>query len=69
MDPVSEKFQIRVFLVGRRYRRGGVFLEKKLDMKALRLDLVLVYYLDETGEPMKKIDHVSGCEEMCGILV
>ena len=30
MDPVSEKFQIRVFLVGRRYRRGGSVSGKKV---------------------------------------
>ena len=37
-------------------------------MKALMLELVLVYYLYETGELMIQWDQVSGQEEMCVIL-
>ena len=35
-------------------------MEQKGNMKALRLYLVLVDYLDETGAQMMKLDQVSG---------
>ena len=35
-------------------------LEQKGKIKALRLERVLLDYLDETGEPMMKLDQVSG---------
>ena len=37
-----------------------MFLEQKGQMKALKLDILLVDYLDETGALMMKLDQVSG---------
>ena len=48
------------FLVRRRSRREGGVYEKKGETKALRLKLVLVYCLDETGAIMMKLNQVSG---------
>ena len=61
MDLVSEKGQIREdgFLV-RWGSRGGGGVKQKGYMKALRFDMVLIYYLDETGALNIKLDQVSG---------
>ena len=48
-----------IFFVGRISRRGGV-MEHMGYMKALRLDMVLVDYLDETGSLKMKLDQLSG---------
>ena len=67
---VSEKVQIQkdIFFVGRKSGKGRGGSEKKGYMKALRLELVMVDYLDRTGALVMKLDQVSGCGEMCGIL-
>ena len=39
---------------------GGGFLEQNKYRKDLRLELVLVYYLDEARKQKKKLDRVSG---------
>ena len=44
---------------------GG--LEQKGEMKSLRLELVLVDYLNEKGALMMKLDQVSGRGEIFGI--
>ena len=40
--------------------RGGPVAEKKVEMKALMLEMVLIDYLDETGAQNMKLDQVSG---------
>ena len=40
--------------------RGGAVAEKKVEMKALMLEMVLIDYLDETGAQNMKLDQVSG---------
>ena len=40
--------------------QGGGGLKQKGYMKALRFDMVLIYYLDETGALNIKLDQVSG---------
>ena len=46
-----------------------VVLDQKGDTKVLRLELVLVYYLDEKESLMMKLDQVSDLGGMCGINV
>ena len=63
LDLCSEKGKTRegVFLVGRRsWMGGGGGLKKRVDVKALRLDMVLVYYLGKIGALMMKMYRVSG---------
>ena len=39
---------------------GGLFLEQKEPMKSLRLELVLIDYLNEKGALMMKLDQLPG---------
>ena len=60
MDIFSEKYEShKYFLLCWSSRRGGGCWERGY-MKSLKLELVLVYYLDETGELIMKLDQVSG---------
>ena len=57
----------RVFFSRTDFQEGGEVDGTKNDIKAMKLELVLLDYLDDTGAMIMKMDQVSGWGEMCGI--